>query len=83
MLTLKALTRHVIPFEIVNKDCKEGYLPLVDAGKGVMIGQAAVSNENGHCHVMAINVGYEDVYLQIAPQTIVPYDMKHLDSFDS
>ena len=70
----------MIPVKIVNKDCKEGYLPLVDAGEGIIIGQAAVASEDGHCHVMAINVGYEDIDIQIAPQTIVPYDIYDIDS---
>ena len=79
VLTLKARTRCVVPIEVAKTRCKEGYLPLVDAGEGVFLGQAAVSNENGHCYVMAYNVGYEDVNIQIAPQEIEPFEIYSVD----
>ena len=80
VLTLKARTRHVVPIEVLNAECKEGYLPRIDAGEGVLMGNAAVTNENGHCYVMAINVGYEDVNIQIAPQKIEPYEVYSLEA---
>lgn len=74
MLTLKARTRHVVPIELVNLENKKGFLPLIDASENVFIGNAAVSNENGRFYVMAYNVGYEDIDIQIAPQNIQPFD---------
>ena len=79
VLNLKARSRCVVPIEIANAQCDEGYLPLIDVGEGVFLGQAAFSNENGHCYVMAYNVGYEDVDIQIAPQEIEPFDVYSVD----
>ena len=72
VLAIKTRTRHLVPIEVLNAECEEDYLPRIDAGEGVCMCNAAVTNEDGHCYVMAINVGYEDCNTQIAPQKIEP-----------
>lgn len=54
---IQARTRQVIAIDVINNDCKKGYLSLLNAGVGIMIGNAAVSNENDKCHIVAYNVG--------------------------
>lgn len=58
---LKARTRHVTSIDVKHEDFHDGYLPLIDAGEEILVGNAAVTNMNGKCHVMSIKVGYGDV----------------------
>ena len=64
---LSARTRQVVPVEVTNPDIREGYLPLLDAGDDLFIGNALVSVKNGYCHVLAINTSSEDINIETEP----------------
>ena len=67
---VKASSRQPIEIEIKTKDLKEGYLPKVSTPSRIYLGEAIVSQDNGHCHVMAINTLSEDVELNLEAQEI-------------
>lgn len=50
------------------------FLPLIDED-GISIGDIAVDNKNGHCHVLTINVTDEVVNIQVAPQTNISFEV--------
>ena len=62
---------------MTNPELEEGYLPLLDVGESVLLGNAAVPVENGSCFVMAINTGDKDVEVEVEPQELLPYDIYH------
>ena len=70
---IKARSRQPIEIEIKTKDLKEGYLPRVSTPRGIYLGEAIVSQDNGHCHVMAINTLSEDVEFNLEAQEIQPF----------
>ncbi|XP_051153378.1 uncharacterized protein LOC127287824 [Leptopilina boulardi] len=73
-LTIKARGRQVIPIEVSNDEVKEGYLPLIKTDDGIIIGEGIVSNNNGLCHIFAINTTLEDVEIEIPPQELIPFE---------
>ena len=75
VLRIEARSRKVIPIPVINHELSEGYLPQLDAGEGLLIGNAAVSVENGFCHAMAINTTPSEICVQISPQEIIPCDI--------
>ena len=75
VLPIQARTRQVIPIKTTNPELTEGYLPSFDTGDDLFIGNAAVTVQNGTCQVFAIKTSSEDIYVQIAPQEIIPYDL--------
>ena len=42
--------------------------------RGIYLGEAIVSQDNGHCHVMAINTLSEDMEFNLEAQEIQPFD---------
>ena len=42
--------------------------------RGIYLGEAIVSQENGHCHVMVINTLSEDVECNLEAQELQPFD---------
>lgn len=65
----------MIAIPVINNKITEGYLPLLDAGEGLFIGNAAVSVNDGQCLVMAINTSESEICVQIHPQEIIPCDI--------
>ena len=53
-IQVRARTRRVILIAVINSEIKEGYLPLIKTTEGVLIGEAAVTNLNGICHVFFV-----------------------------
>ena len=64
---LRVRMRTTISIELKNTDLKSGYLPRIEAPENGFIGNAAVTNRNGHCDVMAINATENDVEIEIPP----------------
>ena len=59
---------------MINSEIKERYLPLIKTTEGVLIGEAAVTNLNGICHVFAINTTDNDLKKELPPQEIIPFE---------
>ena len=53
---------------------EQGYLPLIKTTEGILIGEAAVTDSNGICHVFAINTTEEDIDVELPPQEIIPLE---------
>ena len=49
--------------------------------QGVYIGEAAVTNDHGHCYVMAINTCSYEVNIEIPPQQLQPFDVDMSEDF--
>ncbi|XP_076285579.1 uncharacterized protein LOC143211634 [Lasioglossum baleicum] len=75
---IDARSSQQISIRIANPKVKEGYLPRVKTHEKLYIGEAAVLNDKGKCHVMATNTSEEILDVEIEPQFIEPYDI--LDS---
>ena len=82
-IQIKARTKRVIPVEVTNTELKEGYLPLIKTTEGVLVGEAAVTNANGICHVLAINTTEKDLSIEIPPQELIPFEYYNLPGEDS
>ncbi|XP_076649851.1 uncharacterized protein LOC143357324 [Halictus rubicundus] len=68
-------TSQQIAIHIANPKIKEGYLPRLKTHNQFYIGEAAVINSQGRCHVMATNTSEEDLDVEIEPQILEPYDI--------
>ena len=73
-IKVRARTRRAIPIAVINSEIKGGYLPLIKTTEGVLIGEAAVTNLNGICHVFAINTTDNDLEIELPPQEIIPFE---------
>ena len=47
------------------------------------MGEAAVTNANGICHVLAINTTEKDLSIEIPPQELIPFEYYNLPGEDS
>ncbi|XP_076289817.1 uncharacterized protein LOC143213648 [Lasioglossum baleicum] len=72
---IDARTSQQIAIRIANPRIKEGYLPRIKTHKQLYIGEAAVLNDGGKCHVMATNTSEEAIDVEIEPQIVEPYDI--------
>ncbi|CAK9834602.1 Retrovirus-related Pol polyprotein from transposon 17.6, partial [Anthophora retusa] len=68
-------TRQQIALKVANPEVKEGYLPRVKTPDKVYVGEAAVYNHDGTCHVLATNTRDVDVEFDLEPQHLEPYDI--------
>ncbi|CAK9834654.1 Retrovirus-related Pol polyprotein from transposon 17.6 [Anthophora retusa] len=68
-------TRQQIALKVANPEVKEGYLPRVKTPDKVYVGEAAVYNHDGTCHVLATNTRDVDVEFELEPQHLEPYDI--------
>ena len=73
-IKVRARTRRAISIAVINSEIKERYLPLIKTTEGVLVGEAAVTNSNGICHVFAINTTDDDLEIEIPPQEIIPFE---------
>ena len=80
-IQIRGRTRGVISIAVINSEVKEGYLPLIKT-TGVLIGEAAVTNSNGICHVFAINTTDNDLEIEVPPQEIIPFEYYKLPGED-
>ena len=72
---ISARGRQPIAIDVINSDLKEGYLPKIDTINGVYIGEAVVSvNDQGRCHVLAINTLTKNVDIEISPRELIPFE---------
>ena len=46
------------------------------------MGEAAVTNTNGICHVLAINTTEKDFSIEIPPQELIPFEYYNLPGED-
>ena len=73
-IKLRAKIRRIIPIVVINSEIKEGYLPLMKTIECVLIGEAAVTNLNGICHVFAINTADNDLEIESPLQESIPFE---------
>lgn len=52
---------------VANPTQGEGYVELLDAGQGIFIGNALVSNRDGKCRLFARNATVDDIMLSVTP----------------
>ncbi|XP_046145387.1 uncharacterized protein LOC123988679 [Osmia bicornis bicornis] len=72
---IKARTRQPIAIDVVNDKLKEGSLPRLTTVDGLYFGEAAVSvNNQGVCHVLAINSLNQDLEFTVPAQELIPFD---------
>ena len=81
-IQVRARARRVIPIVVINSVIKEGYLPIIKTTEGVLIGEAAVTNLNGICHVFAINTTDNVLEIELSPQEITPFEYYKLPGED-
>ena len=74
ILKIKARTRQPIAVDVINSEVGEGYLPKLNTPEGLYVGEAAVTTQNGKCHVLAINTTEQDLEFCIPPQEVIPFD---------
>ena len=74
ILKIKARTRQPIAIDVSNSEIHQGYLPRIDTPEGLYIGEAAVTAQDGKCHVLAINTTEQDIEFNVPPQEIIPFD---------
>ena len=57
---------------------KEGYLPLINAGPGIYIGEVLVSPRQGNITIYSINTNTKDVELIIPPVKLEEFDIVNI-----
>ncbi|KYN21197.1 hypothetical protein ALC57_06434, partial [Trachymyrmex cornetzi] len=80
IVTIPARTRKQIYIRIANPEIKYGYVPKLNAGPQVYLGNAVVSNRNGKGHLYVINTSNEDIALAIPTVSIHPFQESDDDS---
>lgn len=74
IITLPARTRKQVFVRVANPEIKYGYVPKLNAGPQVYLGNAVVSNHHGVAYLYAINSSGEDIELAIPTVKIYPFD---------
>ncbi|KYN27480.1 hypothetical protein ALC57_03135 [Trachymyrmex cornetzi] len=80
IVTIPARTRKQIYIRIANPEIKYGYVPKLNTGPQVYLGNAVVSNRNGKGHLYVINTSNEDIALAIPTVSIHPFQESDDDS---
>ncbi|XP_076295804.1 uncharacterized protein LOC143216539 [Lasioglossum baleicum] len=73
---IDARSSQQIAIRITNPKVKEGYLPRVKTHEKLYIGEAAVLNDKGKCHVMATNTSEEILDVEINLTIIIKFIIK-------
>jgi len=66
--------RKQIFIRIANPKVKYGYIPKLNAGPQVYLGNAVVFNRHGIAHLYAINSSDEDIELAVPTVKIYPFE---------
>ena len=74
ILKIKARTRQPTAIDVSNSEIHQGYLPRSDIPEGLYISEAAVTAQDGKCHVLAINTTEQDIECNVSPQEMIPFD---------
>ena len=75
ILNLKARTRQLVSLKVANPEMKEGYLPLIQTGPGVFLGESLVSVKNDQVRAFCINSTTRDVEIVIPPVQIEEFQI--------
>ena len=73
-IQIKAITKRIIPVQVMNTELKEGYLSLIKTTEGVLVGEAAAKNTNRIWHVFAVNTTEKNLSIEIPPQELIPFE---------
>ena len=71
---IKARTGQPIAIDVSNSEIHQGYLPRIDTPEGMYRGEAAVTAQDGKCHVLAINTTEHNIEFNVPTQEIIPFD---------
>ena len=58
-----------------NPEVEKGYIPRLDAGSGIYLGEAVVSNKGGVACLMAFNSNEEGVELTVPAVTLEAFEL--------
>lgn len=72
-IMLPARSKSLIELDVANPSQGEGYVELLDAGQGIFIGNALVSNRDGKCRLFATNSTVDDIMLSVPPVHLYDY----------
>ena len=75
ILKIKARTKQLVTLPVIDPDIIEGYLPKIDAGPGVYLGQMLVSQKNGRIKIFLINVNFRDIEFTIPAVKLEEFDV--------
>lgn len=76
---LPARTKKLISLIACNNNLSQGYLPRINAGQGIYIGEGLVNYDNGTVRVLAINTTLQDVELSVPPVTIEEVEVYNIE----
>ena len=82
-IIIPARTRKQIFIRIANPKMKSGYIPKLNAGPQVYLGNAVVSNRRGVAYLYAINSSDEDIELAIPTVKLYPYEEANNNNYDN
>ena len=74
VLYLPARTKTLVKITINKPNRFSGYLPKINAGPGIFIGECLVTSNNGRASLFAINSTSENVSLILPPVELESYD---------
>lgn len=73
-ITIPARSRSVCPLRVSNRDAREGYIPRIEIGKGLYLGEALITNRNGTAYVGIVNVTENEVSIPVPTVEIGEFD---------
>lgn len=73
-VTIPARTNSSFYVKIANIEMKEGYIPRLNAGAGIFLGEALVTNNGGKAYLRVTNSRDEDIELIIPTVRLLPSD---------
>ena len=74
LLYLPARTKTLVKITVNKPNCFPGYLPKINAGPGIFIGECLVTSNNGKASLFAINSTSENISLILPPVELESYD---------
>ena len=60
----------LLGLDFVNSEVSEGYLPKHNTPEELYVGEAAVTTQNGKCHVLTINTTEKEIEFCVPPQEV-------------
>ena len=71
---LPSRTKTLVQITVQNPTRQAGYVPRIQTGPGIFIGECLVTNRDGKASLFAINSTAEDVQVIMPPIILEPYD---------
>ena len=74
-LQIKARMKQIVKVPVQNPEIKEGYLPLVDLGPGIFMGEVLVKVKEKKITLFCINTTTRDTLLSFPPLTLEKFEI--------